>query len=965
MESISMWIARDRSPRSRNRPRATASASDLAGAPLAILSKAILAKAILSAAALTLLVCPPPATAASATSAAHIEAVSAVGGPIEARAGSTLTLSFRVTNPSDSLSRYDEALDLPSGWIPIIPAESFTLEPRASGGRIFAVRIPQTAEPATYDLVYRVVGAGGLASLSEGKTTVRVRANATLLLTVDESPELYVGVGECRARLRLTNQGNVPLETSLHVDAEPQLRAECVPSSVRLSAGDDAVIDVTFQIPDHEIVPTHFAPRVKAEARMPDGTEVSSSATISFEAVPSRMAPDRYRRAPAILVLGAGGTGERIGTQAEVRGSTGNPHGTTVDFQFRPPAGAAMGPFAAREIYAVSVHDPTFEALVGDQTFGFSRLTEQSIYGRGASVAIRTPHGFEIGGCGMNSRTEPRAGREDWFFGSKQLRNRGSLTLGLMDRNSGKDGAIRDHIYNLTGKLRAGDLVSCAFECATSRRSSDTSEGETDVIDGVPVGARGGAYFLTADGSLPRGGLRYGLTKSHAASGFTGELRDGDRLDARVQGNPWRGGQAGICLDRRETNMSLSDPLSPGSRERLAVATLSQSLPHRVRVGIEGSLFREEDLRDIASPQEERVLGLTLDRSTARAAARAELRTGTILEPDADGRIHAWMFALHGTVRPTPETYLAAHYAGAARGKEPITRGRIFRDRGEIEIATGIDLDGKLELDLRGRSTQADVVPDALSLTGRWVLSNGSILSLQMATGNRLREATAKEAPFLVTWTVPFGIPVGRKAALDAVKGAVVDAEALGEPGIAGAIVRVDGVMGATGPDGRFTIRVPRGSAHIVTIDSGSLGIGRVLSAAMPLRVEGHGGASLRIGVVRAARIAGKIESIAQDGAKSAMQGAIVRITDGTETLRSVTDAEGRFAFSDLRPGAWTMTASPHGSSRDAAQEGASTIVHAAPGETARASLSIHERSREIRMIDSGDVKAAKPPQSR
>ena len=942
MDSISMWIARDRSPLNPNRLPA-----------IRVLIAIAIGTACLAAAGTA----DRPGYAASASATAPIEISPALPEIVDVRPGSILTLSFRVANPTASRQDLRESLVLPPGWVPIVPAESFACEPLASLARIFAVRIPQSALPGLYDVLYRVEGPANGSVQGTAQTAIRVQSAASLAFTIEDAPQPLVGGDECHARLRLRNQGNVGLRVSLRVDGEPGLRADCRPAFVTLAAGEDVVVDVAFRISSAVPGPGNYAPRVKAEATSPDGRTVSTGVSIPFEAIPNWTSrPERFKHVPAVLVLNTGGTGGRLGFQTEVRGSSGNPGGTLFDFQARTPGGSALGPFASREAYALSIRDQTVDALVGDQTFGFSRLTEQSMYGRGASVLVRAEHGLEIGGCGARSRTINPSPWEDWFYGAKKFEDRGRVGFGIMHRKDVDAPGRRDRLLNLTGALHLKDRADIDFEGATSK----TTGGEGAPL---PRGGDNSAYFLTANGPLPRG-ARWALTRLRAGADFRGDLHDNTRTDLRVNGSIWEGVQASACYDAREMNAKQRDPLSSASREHLFVCTVSDGRSPRFRLGLEGSLFQDDDLKDaIGRPLLERAVGVTVEHSGSRLTVRTELRGGSLQDPGpTGGNYHPLVYGLHGSYRPTPDSYVTMHYNDTAHDGGAWLGGRLLRHQREVELATGVDLNGRITFDVRCRNRMERLAPDAVSISGRWILRSGAMLTLQTSSLDQ-PGLHIRQVPFLLSFTVPFGLPVGRKPMDDVVTGRVADLATPGRPGIAGAILKVDGVAGATNRDGRFAIRCPQASSHVISIEPGTIGFGRVTATPMPLKVERRGRTpQLEIGVIHACTVNGKVVLVSENGTKRGIPDAPVEASDGNQTLHSTSDPDGAFSFADMRPGLWTIRVAARDLSVRVAPEEVTAQVLIGPGEERELEISFRPKPRIMRMIDTGTVKVGTGP---
>src|SRR5690606_33298200 len=95
--------------------------------------------------------------------------------------------------------------------------------------------------------------------------------------------------------------------------------------------------------------------------------------------------------------------------------------------------------------------------------------------------------------------------------------------------------------------------------------------------------------------------------------------------------------------------------------------------------------------------------------------------------------------------------------------------------------------------------------------------------------------------------------------------------------------------------------------------------------------------------------------------------GGLVELTNGRETYRELTDADGEVVFDHLRPGIWTLKV--HGNDLPAHHviENPIQQIELAPGESGRALVRVLPKIRPIRFLDQGEittVSARTPPAS-
>jgi hypothetical protein len=220
-----------------------------------------------------------------------------------------------------------------------------------------------------------------------------------------------------------------------------------------------------------------------------------------------------------------------------------------------------------------------------------------------------------------------------------------------------------------------------------------------------------------------------------------------------------------------------------------------------------------------------------------------------------------------------------------------------------------------------GEKTSADMRVD-------WALRNRHQIAAtaRIAKSNDPAEAAAS---LYVSYSIPLGVPVARKRGMGTIHGSVVDRDGETPQPIAKAVVRLNsGATTTTDREGRFTFAgLPPGD-YSVTVDQRSLGFGRVSAERIPgeIFVKGDSVTTIDIAVVTAATLTVQItvftESLAPVGEPvpqsnpedrfrpvGALAGEVVELSNGSETYRRLTGADGVVSFTNLRPGRWTMLA--------------------------------------------------------
>lgn len=239
------------------------------------------------------------------------------------------------------------------------------------------------------------------------------------------------------------------------------------------------------------------------------------------------------------------------------------------------------------------------------------------------------------------------------------------------------------------------------------------------------------------------------------------------------------------------------------------------------------------------------------------------------------------------------------------------------------------------------------------------------------------------ETAFIVEFTIPFGMPAGRKKSVGMLEGYVHDQEA-GQP-IPNAILRLNGATAVTDSDGKFTFPALKPGTFYLNVDSASIGLDRIPAQKTPLKVDIEGGKeeSVNIEITKSADFIGKIMvyefakedglqkgfSISKGGKKAAgeegkdkmvetcsLPNALLELKSKEETWRVLSDRKGRFRFDDVRPGQWMLTVRADNMPQYHYLEKDSFEIELAPGERKEMLIRVLPKKRTIRIIEQGET---------
>ena len=202
------------------------------------------------------------------------------------------------------------------------------------------------------------------------------------------------------------------------------------------------------------------------------------------------------------------------------------------------------------------------------------------------------------------------------------------------------------------------------------------------------------------------------------------------------------------------------------------------------------------------------------------------------------------------------------------------------------------------------------------------------------------------EMTYMLTWTIPFGLPVSRKKSIGGIKGHVYDEETKGP--VSDAILRVNGATAVTDNEGNFIFPSLRPGTYYLNLERAGVGKNKIPVNKNPMTVTVEGGKEIFIkrGITQGATVFGHImlyrfendhnnkvvagkgghynanhyvaaEENRRNGSLNNDEASLVKahglanilveLSNGSEVKRRVTNEKGYFGFEELRPGKWVL----------------------------------------------------------
>ena len=832
--------------------------------------------------------------------------------------GRILSVTFRVSSQTAQTRELAETLQLPAGWTALVPGTTFELAAGGSVSRLLAVAVPREAAPGTYPISYAVRDPRDAGVNDQTTMTVSVAAVSGLELVIQDSPAQAVAGDTFEVAARVLNRGNAAVTVRLSGVVPPPHQVTVTPAQVTLAPGASAVVKAAVHTDRKQTRSVTLTARLSATADNNATAPAEARAAVEVLTVTGAQ-PDPYRRLPMEATVRLSGSGSPAALQAQLTGQGYLDEAQTqsVDFSFTTPDTTSTSFLGQREEYWLNVHAPRLDLRLGDQSYGLSYLTDYARYGRGIAVEVRPSGPWSLQACTMKSRWDaPQrsaggvAVRRDW--GPTQ-----HVQINWMSQDDETTGPAQ--LLSVGGET---DLLGGKHHLAGEVAQSRTGGGVTDQ-----------AYQVQLGGVLWPGSY-YSITKQHAGPQYQGYFRDADYTQAGLTSPLGRNLAAHLSYSNWRTGLAPTAGADNASRERLVQAGVSYQFSPEWSLEAEwGWMRRQEGALPVTTDTDEALQRYGVGYHRGRLATRVEL-----LQSRETDR-------LHGTVTNPRTVNVYASYLPS--DKLSLTAFGTLGDDGQSQpnsyllgnsntLGVGVNWHPSERLTANVAYTRyayAAGAPDQDQLTAQvaYRLANGCQVKAEVRQ-DKAFVGDLGQREFLLSYTVPFGLALGRKRDSGVIQGRVFEAEGAGQPGLAKVVVVCSGAGAvATHADGSFSFAGLPAGQYTLQVQRSSVGIDRVPEAKMPLAVQVLAGQTVpvSIGVAPAGQLAGRVqihrgvggtkageggalvtEGAAQTGAVTAdapMADLLLELSRDGEVLRTATDARGEFRFDSLRPGRYHL----------------------------------------------------------
>ena len=869
------------------------------------------------------------------------------GNRIETTPGKLLTLGFKVTNTTSSKKRFESVVVPPSGWRRLAKDFPFEIEGGAADIRLLSISIPAETPAGDYSLRYKIRDAADQADAAEVVMTIAITAVTEQGLKHLEAPRLVVAGDTYKSLFVLNNKGNVPSLVRLRSTSSNGFSALPDSAVVHLSPGESRTITVNVR--------TDLALTTKVQDILELTAELDAKNQMkvnSYVQVVPRVTgvEERYVRFPVTAKIRFAGESNKKGLQLEVAGAgvLSPAADDRVEILIRTPDIQQKSILGRRDEYQLSYATKTYDLFLGDKNYSLSPLTEFNRYAFGASGNARLKS-VSIGGFYNDSR----------FLTTKQREFAGYVSTSVLD------GAQLGINYLRKQDARVSDVVTARSLIHAFK------DHEVDLEYGVG-GASGAWDDAFAARSTGRGSwYSYDARYVHSGSKFPGYFRDVDLKNLSMNFAPFSELRLEAYFRDEERNLGRDTNLVLAPRDRYyqVGAGFSNFLAVYYRSNNQDDLLPVSHFR-----RQDETWQIRAGFNLARFMLLGNADFGTIRDKIAGTDNPYKRYSLYTSIEPFDgHTYGFTFEYTAER--DPTTLETQHRLSGSFSANVFLGEATQFSMSLFGNRTRGEYVQtySLFDISFEHTFPFGHSLVLRGRQSIFTPSDEKKEIACLAEYAIPIGVPIARSMESGQLAGRVIDAEkGTGVPNI---LVYAGGATAVTDRNGEYTFPLLKPDKYVLQVDMASAGLNKVPLQHLPQELTIVGGKESRfdISLSRSVTIVGTVllytaqEQAANDTSQPILKepvghpNVVMELSNADDVNRRLTDSRGRFAFSDIRPGRWTLRVLEGNLPQNYYFEKDAVELTVVPGGSTELSFKALPRKRRLQIITQGQIVEVAP----
>lgn len=899
---------------------------------------------------------------------------------VEVKPGEIVSLSFVVENMTGREETFEETLALPEGWLVITPPDVFTLGGGEETVRMLAFQVSATADASEYPVTYSVRSRRDYAIRDEATVRLSVFAVSEIKFFLESAPETVISGESYEIRARLANGGNATLSVVISARSSSKYPLTFLSEEeLTLNPGESGSVALMVQTPSKISKSTRHI--VTLEASSKQDPSIRSSLTVATEVLSQKTEVDLYHRIPATLTLRAMGERNKddsdgFDVEFEGKGTLEEGGRRQVEFLLRGPDTEDKGLYGDRDEYYMNYFDPDMDLRLGDQSYGLSYLTSYSRYGRGFEAKYHPedkPVGF--GGYYLKDRFDTPDWEEEGVYIGSALSPRTKMKLNYFKKERDRYNAspkVKDDIYSVEGEFNPLGDMKIGLEYAEGERKKGAKKLEDD------------AYRAEVSGSI--GEARYYFNKTHAEPDFYGYYNDSDYMSSSFNFPITSHMRGYVSYSGYETNLDMRpDKGDTSTKETLFQTGINYGLPRGWYTRFAYDNFSRKDrIYPSRYDIKEEAYRLSVGRSAGNFNYRVEARYADQYDRVRGISASPWSYSFYASYMPSSELFLT--FYGGFGDDDAIEGSRLLSDQSNLGLS--FRWQATEQLTLSGWYTKYNFdskrpESDQYSFELKYMMPDESYWNFEVRRYD-WEYGEYIETDYILSYSIPIGIPVGKKKSLGAISGKIWEAQDDAKAALSNAVIMLNGSKAASNDGGRFTFSAPAGE-YLLDVSRASIGLKKTAMEKLPMKVTVEAGKTTLVDltIVEAAVLSGQVVLAADEsaygpnhnelvvvgepnnnltkssaGVTKVFKGVLVELTRDDEVIRMMTDDEGKFIFMNIRPGTWKFKAYDYNLPAYHYIQNPEMDIALSPGEKKDIAVKVLPKQRQIEILEEGVIKS-------
>ena len=817
---------------------------------------------------------------------------------IEITPGSTSNVVVKLINNTDSLKEFHLKIHTPEGWNQLTDYASLIVERNSKRLKIFSFHIQDKTNVGDYNISIEAFDEEKKSSIGSITIPVYVRARYELLTRIMDIPDYVFSGDTLRVKFMIQNLSNV----------EAHVRASLINSNLpeirNFTLAPDSMVITSVLVNASENIEYYTKNSISLSTSIIESPETNNDISCVFNVIPSsKVKFDAFNRIP-VKISGLFVTDNQMGDRKyggmfDVKGSgmISKRKLRKIEFHFRGPNRQGNPILGQTDEYYVQYNSLHSNAIVGDNTYRLSELTEGARYGRGVEYEHKLKKA-SMGAFLNYPRFYPNIKRVYSVFGSYFSGTKYSLNVGYLNKLFVTDSSA--NLFTLSGEANPFKWGSLNLEYASGFAGGKMTKAYSFGFKLNYSRYRLFFSYMHADEDFPG----YVTNSMYLASGFTASLLR--RLNISINYNI---SQFNIALDTMFSNAPYTDNLS------LAVGYML-SYNHSLSISL-----NKRGSEDRRIPQQ-----FDYDEYTARLTLQSKLKRFKINVYGAYGKTKNYLVQSNDQITNVFNSNLTVNYTihknvfvkvfvsylgGEQYLSDDYTRlfyGGLVNAHWNDKLSVNFQYQNNYEVEEYYKDRSLFALNTNYIVTKNHELEVGVNYDLKKNYLNNTRLSAS------LKYTYTINVPVSRRDDLGSLQGIVINN---GVDEIEGIIFTLNGNIAVSDKNGEFEFPYVRPGSHFLFIDYSVAGLNTIAETPGPYIIDVLPGEkfNFEVAITKSGKISGKIlisedENIGKKGfipIKEEVKNLIIEANNGREVYRMFTNKDGVFDFEDLRPGRWTI----------------------------------------------------------